>query len=192
MMGADHLTGTGRRALFDWWFGQDPRRIESWTFLAKYKKGNVLGGAVEERKRLRLAVILAALGVILSSLAISSVLLQRAVQIEIVVQDVALLPDRPTPGQTELHAYLVLRNLRPSTVAFDHVALWAWDPQRGTLFDIYIHTQVDVQGKSVVGFGESSTLNGIWSEVAFKVRILTPTGWWETLVTPDHPVVFAR
>jgi hypothetical protein len=147
---------------------------------------------MEGRKRLLVAVILAALAVILSSLAVSSVLLQKAVQVEILVRDVALMADRPTPGQTEFHVYLVLRNLRSDAVALEHVALWAWDPGKGTLYDTYIHTQVDVQGRSVVAFGESSTLNGIWSEVAFKVRILTPTGWWETPVTPDHPVVFTR
>lgn len=156
------------------------------------KRRTVVESLMEGRKRWVVPAILAALAVILSSLAISSVLLQKEVQVEIVVQDVALLTDRPTPGQTELHVYLVLRNLGSSAVGLEHVALWAWDPEKGTLYDTYIHTQVDVQGKSVVAFGESSTLNGIWSEVAFKVRILTPTGWWETPVTPDHPVVFAR
>lgn len=156
------------------------------------KRARVLDSIVEGRKRLLIAIVLAAVAVILSSVAISFVLLERAVRVEIAIQDVALLADRPAPGQTELHVYLIVRNLQPSAVAFDHVALWAWDPKNGTLFDTYVHTEFDVKGNAVTAFSEVSTLNGKWSEVVFKVRILTPTGWWESAVTPDHSALFVR
>lgn len=56
-------------------------------------------------------------------------------RVEIVVQDVIMLANRPMPNETELHVYLVIRNPRATPLTFTLVSLWAWDPDTGTLYD---------------------------------------------------------
>lgn len=119
-----------------------------------------------------------------------STLSQKQGQVEIAVQDVALVADRPVAGQTELHLFLVVRNMRDSPASIGYMVLDAWDPDNGTVYDTYAHADVTVGARQAVQFSEVSTLVGSWSQVTFQVRVVTPTGWWEQPLTPDLPVVY--
>jgi hypothetical protein len=145
---------------------------------------------MDGRRPLLIVLSLVGVAVVLASVLVAMLLAGRAERFEIVVQGVELLANTPTAGQTELHAYLILRNLRPSAVTMEEIALWAWDPRGGTLFDTYVHADIVVSSKETMGFSEVSTLDGIWSEVVFKVVISGSTGTWESALTPGQPVVY--
>ncbi|MFA5895548.1 MAG: hypothetical protein WC985_01405 [Thermoplasmata archaeon] len=111
-------------------------------------------------------------------------------RVEIVVQDVIMLANRPMPNETELHVYLMIRNPRATPLTFTLVSLWAWDPDTGTLYDTYAHENVVVEGRQTWTFSEVSALAGLWSVVAFQVKVFTSGGSWESNLAPGQPIVY--
>ena len=144
---------------------------------------------VERQNRVYLAAILASVIVLAFS---AWYLTSSQGRVEFLVHDVVLLTNRPELGETELRLFLIVRNSRPYPVFLGYAVLDAWDPDRGTGFDNYVHDGIQVEGRQTWSTYHVSILTGHWSEVALRIRVLTPTGWWEAPLTPEVPVVFSH
>ncbi len=127
--------------------------------------------------------------VVLSVLAGTFLLRQPREGVEILVQDVAMLPNVPEDGMTELHFFLVVRNPTSSSRYIETIVLVARHPDDGTLFDTYTHQEVRVSASQNLQISEVSAIDGLYSEVSFRVKILNPgVPAWESPLTPDAPV----
>jgi len=146
---------------------------------------------VKRRQRWLAAVaVVVAIGLVAGGVTVR-LALDRAPRVEILVHDVALVQDRPEDGMTELHAFLVLRNPTPSIVRMEWIVLTAYDPEKGTVFDTFVHGPLTIDASATQAFSEVAELTGLWSDVAFEIRIFQEgRPRWEAPVEPGEPIVW--
>lgn len=102
-----------------------------------------------------------------------------------------MVPNVPQNGMTQLHAQLMLRNVGSSPVHFDFLTLFATDPDNGTLYDTFTHTDIQLEPAGTLTFSEITNIIGHWSQVAFSLKIFTARApSWERSLVPDQPVTW--
>ena len=136
-------------------------------------------------------LVLAVAAVVLSVAAGALLLFQRET-LEIRVTNIAMVPDTPETGLTELRVHLVLRNVGSSPVHLDFLTLFAFDPDKGPFFDTFTHTDIRLEPTGTLTFSEITNITGNWSQVAFTVKIFpgrAPS--WERSLVSDQPVTWS-
>jgi hypothetical protein len=140
--------------------------------------------------RRALLVLAVSAAVVLSVAAGVTLWLQRET-LELRIADVAVVPNAPENGLTQLHADLVLRNVGSSLVNIDFLTLFASDPEHGTLFGTFTHTGVQLGSGGTLTFSEAANVTGHWSQVAFTVKVFPAGGpSWERSIVSDQPLTW--
>ncbi len=155
----------------------------------RLSRSQFLRASVEGRRFRILAVLIIA--AVLAAGGLWLVASPQTGGVEFLVQDVAILANRPDPGQSELHVYLIARNRMSFVVHLEKLVLVASDPDSSTLFTVFVEDDVVLPVRHTMAFSEVAVLDGLWSESAFLVRIFFGAYQkWESRLNPDQPAIW--